>query len=196
VTGAVSPGSTGRDRLLSAAIAHFAAAGIADTSLRGLATRIGTSHRMLIYHFGSREGLLSAVVGVVEAAQRETLARLAAAADGDPVEQARRFWHEVADAALIYGPLFFELSGHAMQGLAHAGALRADLIGPWLDQLAELGVRAGADPGSARTAARLQLAVARGLLFDLLLSGDRAGVDAAMELFTSQFRPGGPGTGS
>lgn len=194
MTDGPGPGPTGRDRLLTAAIGHFAAEGIADTSLRRLATRIGTSHRMLIYHFGSREGLLSAVVGVVEAAQRDTLARLAAAPDGDPVEQARRFWHEVADAALIYGPLFFELSGHAMQGLAHAGALRADLIEPWLDQLAELAVRAGADPGTARTAARLQLAVARGLLFDLLLSGDRAGVDAAMELFTSQFPAGSSGT--
>jgi AcrR family transcriptional regulator len=192
----VSPEPTGRDRLLEAAITYFAAEGIADTSLRALATRIGTSHRMLIYHFGSREGLLSAVVGVVEAAQRDTLARLAAAPDGDPVEQSRRFWREVTDAALIYGPLFFELSGHAMQGLAHAAALRADLIESWLEQLAALAVRAGTDPGSARVEARVQLATARGLLFDLLISGDRAGVDAAMELFTSWLPAGRAGTGT
>lgn len=178
---------TGRDRLLAAAITYFAEAGIADTSLRALAGRIGTSHRMLLYHFGSREGLLSAVVGVVEAAQRDTLARLTTAPDGDPVEQARAFWREVTEAAQTYGPLFFELSGHAMQGLPHAAGLRADLVEPWLEPLATLAVRAGVDPRATRTLARLQLAVARGLLFDLLISGDRAGVDAAMELFMSWF---------
>lgn len=178
---------TGRDRLLASAITYFAAEGIADTSLRALSARIGTSHRMLIYHFGSREGLLGAVVGVVEAAQRDTLARMTAAPDGDPVEQGRAFWREVTDAAQTYGPLFFELSGHAMQGLPHAAGLRDDLIEPWLEPLAALAVRAGVEAAAARTGARLQLAVARGLLFDLLISGDRTGVDAAMELFTSWF---------
>lgn len=181
---------TGRDRLLTAAISYFAEEGIADTSLRALAARIGTSHRMLLYHFGSREGLLSAVVDVVEAAQRETLSRLTAAPEGDPTEQARAFWREVTGAARTYGPLFFELAGHAMQGLPHAARLRADLIEPWLDPLAALAERAGVEPARARTGARLQLAVARGLLLDLLISGDRAGVDAAMELFTSWFVAG------
>jgi hypothetical protein len=35
----------------------------------------------------------------------------------------------------------------------------------------------------ARTQARLDLAVARGLLHDLLLTGDRRGVDAAMKQY-------------
>lgn len=187
---------TGRDRLLASAIAYFAEEGIADTSLRALAGRIGTSHRMLLYHFGSREGLLSAVVGVVEAAQRDTLTRLTPALEGDPVEQARAFWREVTEAAQTYGPLFFELSGHAMQGLPYAHGLRDDLVEPWLGPLAALAVRTGADPAAARTGARLQLAVARGLLFDLLISGDRAGVDAAMELFTSWFVTATPGLGA
>jgi AcrR family transcriptional regulator len=183
---------TGRDRLLASAVAYFAEEGIADTSLRALAARIGTSHRMLLYHFGSREGLLSAVVAVVEAAQRDTLTRLTSAAVGDPVEQARTFWREVTDAAHIYGPLFFELAGHAMQGMPHAAALRDELIESWLGPLADLAVRAGMDPAKARTVARLQLAVARGLLFDLLISRDRVGVDLAMELFAAQFVDGTP----
>jgi AcrR family transcriptional regulator len=44
------------------AIVDYApSAGIADLSQRQLAAAISTSHRMLIYHFGSREGLLVAV---------------------------------------------------------------------------------------------------------------------------------------
>lgn len=113
------------------------------------------------------------------------LARVTAAPDGDPIDQSRMFWREVTDAAQVYGPLFFELSGHAMQGLPHADGLRDELIDAWLGPLTDLAVRAGIYPATARVGARLQLAVARGLLFDLLISGDRAGVDAAMEVFTS-----------
>ena len=49
-----------REELLGKAIGWFAEHGVGETSLRTLAEGIGTSHRMLIYHFGSREGLLAA----------------------------------------------------------------------------------------------------------------------------------------
>ena len=54
------PTSQARERLLAAAVRHALDAGIADLSLRQFAAAIGTSHRMLLYHFGSREGLLVA----------------------------------------------------------------------------------------------------------------------------------------
>ncbi len=174
--------ATGRDALLQRAIGHFAAYGIGDTSLRALAEAIGTSHRMLIYHFGSREGLLAAVVDTVEEGARETLARMVAEArtDDDPLEAGLRFWHLVTDEALVYGPLFFELSSHAMLDLPHAVELRGRLVTTWLDALAAMWRTRGVPARRARTQARLDLAVARGLLHDLLLTGDRRGVDAAM----------------
>ncbi|HEY5317026.1 MAG TPA: hypothetical protein VIJ20_03540, partial [Solirubrobacteraceae bacterium] len=46
---------------------------------------------------------------------------------------------------------------------------------------------AGVPEPAARATARLGLAVTRGLLLDLLATGDRAGVDEAMELFFSLF---------
>ena len=45
--------SQARTRLLDAAVAHAMVYGIADLSLRELAAAIGTSHRMLLYHFTS-----------------------------------------------------------------------------------------------------------------------------------------------
>ena len=69
----VSATPTGRGALLGRAIGHFAEHGVGDTSLRALAEAIGTSHRMLIYHFGSREGLLAEVTREVEARQRALL---------------------------------------------------------------------------------------------------------------------------
>lgn len=172
---------TGRDALLAQAIDHFARNGVVDTSLRALAQAIGTSHRMLIYHFGSREGLLAAVVETVEERLRTALAAMADAGHaGDPVTTGMRFWRLAADDATVYGPLFFELSSHAMLGLPHAEDLRDRLVTTWLDALVSMWVARGAPRREARLQARLDLAVARGLLHDLLLTGDRRAVDAAM----------------
>jgi AcrR family transcriptional regulator len=180
-----------RESLLTDAIEYFARNGIGDASLRSIATNIGTSHRMLIYHFGSREGLLAEVVRTVEAQQRELLATL----DNEvPIEElSERFWRQVTEAALIYGPLFFELSAHAMQDLPHTEALKADLINVWLPPLIDLCIRAGVPPAQAPAYARLGLAASRGLLFDLLLTGDRAGVDEASALLNRLFYAGSVG---
>jgi AcrR family transcriptional regulator len=178
----VTPQPTGRDALLLRAIGHFATHGVGDTSLRSLAEAIGTSHRMLIYHFGSREGLLAAVVEAVERGARETLLRMVeeAADDPDPLDAGLRYWRLVTDDALVYGPLFFELSSHAMLGLPHAAELRWSLVTTWLDALTRMWRARGVPARTARTQARLDLAEARGLLHDLLLTGDRRAVDAAM----------------
>jgi AcrR family transcriptional regulator len=180
-----------RESLLTDAVQYFAKNGIGDASLRSIATNIGTSHRMLIYHFGSREGLLAEVVRTVEAQQRDLLATL----DNEvPIEElSERFWRQVAEAALIYGPLFFELSAHAMQNLPHTEALKADLINVWLPPLIDLCIRAGVPADQAPAYARLGLAASRGLLFDLLLTGDQAGVDEASALLNKLFYSGSVG---
>ena len=174
-----------RATLLTDAIEHFARNGIGDASLRAIATSIGTSHRMLIYHFGSREGLLAEVVRTVEQQQRDLLASLED--QGTIAEQSAEFWRRVTEAALIYGPLFFELSAHAMQDQPHTEALKADLINVWLPPLTDLCIRAGIPPDQAPAYARLGLAASRGLLFDLLLTGDRKGVDEASDLLNRLF---------
>ena len=177
-----------RDDLLRRVVEHLASHGISDTSLRALAAEIGTSHRMLLYHFGSREGLLGAVVDTVESGGRDALAAEVGVGSTatEPYEAGLRFWRAITDQALIYGPLFFELSSHAMQGLAHADALRERLVQPWIDGLATSWLTLGVDEGPARTYARLDLAMARGLLLDLLVTGDRPAVDDAMATYARE----------
>ena len=63
-----------RERLLQAVMKELAGNGLRDRSLRDVAAAVGTSHRMLIHHFGSKEGLWTAVVRCVEEAQRESMA--------------------------------------------------------------------------------------------------------------------------
>ena len=173
---------TAREDLLARAVEWFTENGIGDTSLRAIGTALGTSHRMLIYHFGSREGLLTAVVEHVEQRERDLLAGLLETED-DPYEAGMRFWSQVADTAATFAPLFFELSGHAMQGRPHASALRDWLAEGWTDALTGLYVAAGHPPDRAEVFVRMSLAMARGLLFDVAITGDRAAADRAMTEF-------------
>ena len=171
-----------RDDLLAAALEHVTEHGVGEISLRALAAELGTSHRMLIYHFGSRDGLMVEVVRAVERRQRARLAALVADPDLDAEQQARRFWLDLIDPAQWPAErLFFELYGQALQGRPHAAPLLDGVVTDWLDPLTELGVRAGVPRAEARAHARLQLAVARGLLLDLLATGDVDGVQAAAE---------------
>ena len=85
-----SPGSPQRNprqdpkrRLLEAVIGVALADGIADKSLRAIAEAAGTSHRMLIHHFGSKEGLWVAIVREVERRQLESVAELVPVDDDD-----------------------------------------------------------------------------------------------------------------
>jgi AcrR family transcriptional regulator len=136
---------------------------------------------MLIYHFGSREGLLAEVTREVEARRR---AVMTATYDADlpPLEAAARYWEDTVEATLRYGPLFFELAAHAMQGREHAAALREDLVAAWLPSITDLCRAIGIPEEQAPTHARLALGAARGLLLDLLVSGERDEVAKAADL--------------
>jgi TetR/AcrR family transcriptional regulator len=50
------------DRILDAALASFGSRGYEATSLDALAATLGLSKQTLLYHFGTKEGLLDAVV--------------------------------------------------------------------------------------------------------------------------------------
>ncbi|MEU5538867.1 TetR/AcrR family transcriptional regulator [Streptomyces sp. NPDC020362] len=173
-----------RAQLVEAAVDHVVAHGISDLSLRRLGAAIGVSHRMLIHYFGSKERLLIEIVRTSERRQRDLLSRLRLEPDLTPTDVARRLWQELTDPALAgQERLFFEIYGHALRGRPEAVPVLEGLVTDWLEPLAAAEMAAGADPATARHRARLGLATVRGLLLDLLATGDRAGVDAAMEAF-------------
>jgi AcrR family transcriptional regulator len=179
------PDDDSRQRLLDGAVAHVAEHGWGDLSLRSLATALGTSHRMLLYHFGSKEGLLSAVVGAVEAQQRAAMAELEPRPGEGAADVGWRFWERLTDPDLApLERLFFEMVGQALQGRPGTEGLLANLVEPWVEPVVAAARRAGVPEESAAADVRLYLAVARGLLLDLLATGDRAGVDAAMRRFS------------
>lgn len=165
---------------------YAAGHGVGEVSLRQLAEAIGTSHRMLIYHFGSREGLLVEVARAAEAHQRAVLADIDDGAD--PLDVMQAMWRRLVDESQhAYERLFFELYGRALQGDEATAPLLDGIVDTWLPPLTELCVRAGLDRRTAQAQARLQVAVTRGLLLDLLATGDRKAVDAAIRQYVTML---------
>lgn len=175
-----------RELLLLRAVEWFAEHGVLDTSMRTLAAGIGTSNRMLNYHFGAREDLLAAVVEEVCRGERRALAECLAAAE-DPFAAGEAYWVHVADRAAVFAPLFYELSAHAMYGKAYAESLREVLVHAWLDGFTA-GFSRVTSPEHAGRLAGLSLAVGRGVLFDTALTGDRGRADALVAEFTAMAR--------
>jgi AcrR family transcriptional regulator len=183
-----------RDLLLDKAIGYYAAHGVGDTSLRTLAASIGTSQRMLHYHFGSREDLLAAVIESVVSEQIATLDRLFAEVD-DPFEAGRRNWEAAAATAQAFGPLFFELASHAMRGRPYAVRLGEVVVTAHVAAFRRA-YASVTDDAHAEVLARLTLAVGQGVLLQLLIDGDRPAADAAVDELTQMVRArleGAPG---
>lgn len=173
-----------RDQLLARVVDHLLEHGLGDASLREIAAAIGSSHRMLIYHFASRDGLLAAVVEEVERRQSERLQELSGS--GTPAKVIMAMHRHLASANLDpLERLFFELYGRALQGDESARPLIDPGVPDRLAELTDLYQRFGFTRAEARHEATLALATARGLLLDRLATGDAKRVDAAARVYTA-----------
>ena len=164
--------------MLDAVVKECAARGIGDRSLRDIAAAVGTSHRMLLHHFGSRNELLLAIVEEVERRQRALLPALPT----EPADAIAAMWANLRQPELRpFERLFFECYARGVQGEQPFARMLPGAVEAWL------GEAGTADPAQVR----LGLAVMRGLLLDLVATEDRAGVDAAAQAFADLVRASG-----
>ena len=179
----MAPGEA-RQHLLDDAIDYVADHGLTDLSLRGLAAELGTSHRMLSHHFGSKEGLWVAIIREVEQRQRAAISDMTTTSSESFADAMRSWWRHISDPSLWPNErLFFEVYVQALHGRPPTSELLDGIVDSWVDPAAEMAEAMGVPHEEARAFARLGVAVTRGLLLDLLATEDRAGVDAAMELW-------------
>ena len=179
-----------RDDLVRRATTHLVACGVDGLSLRALATAIGTSHRMLIYHFGSREGLLTAVVAQLWHDQQAILDSLVRESSDSLRSGVWRFWTALADAGETT-PLLFELAASAMQGAPWRESFREAHV-TWLTQLRTLLLAVGEPADRAELVARTSLALVRGALWEIAMTGDRGAADATVRALVDEHWPDRP----
>lgn len=169
-----------REVLLNRIIDGVANDGLVDRSLRELAASAGTSHRMLIYHFGSREGVVSAIVEEIERRQRLMMIDLAAECPDAPT-LIRRLWDQVSSMELRpFVRLFFESLASTSRGEA-----QRDMTKAWISDGADAASLLGRDVDYAML--RLGTAVTRGLLIDVLSTGDVDSASQALDRFIEMW---------
>ncbi|BBH69141.1 TetR family transcriptional regulator [Actinoplanes sp. OR16] len=163
-----------QDELLEAAYRYVLDNGLADLSLRPLAAAIGSSPRVLLFLFGSKDGLIRALLTRARADEMRLLTDdVPPSPAPDPADVVERIWGWLA--AEEHRPLL------RLWTEAYARSL-VEPDGPWAG-FARLTVE-----DWLREMPTLSLAVLRGALLDLLATGDEERVTAAVHDHATTLR--------
>jgi AcrR family transcriptional regulator len=180
-----SPVGEGKQRILEALFDEFGENGPSpNLSIRYIAERLGVHHTLLTYHFGSRPGLLAAVLS--EARRRDNIVFAAAHVELGFAPLCRAIWSFYSDAAhKDRTRAFFHLVGLAVYEPDAFQAFVAD-VDDLARLLEEAAVRDGLTPDDARQQSLIAVSGLRGLLLQGLLTPD-AEIDAAAERFITSL---------
>lgn len=171
--------------LLERAYRYVLANGLTDLSLRPLAKAIESSPRVLLFLFGSKDGLVRALLTRARADELALLAELEATSRRTPVGLAaatKRIWSWLAaDEHRALLRLWVEGYGRS---LTDPDGLWAEFarstVEDWLAVLGAAQPAAERVTRAGRARRTLALAVLRGALLDLLATGDAARTTAAV----------------
>jgi AcrR family transcriptional regulator len=172
-----------RDDLLERIVEYVWENGISDLQLRPLAKAVGSSPRGLLYHFGSKEELVTAALARAGVRQREVFETLPRNPESY-AETVRAAW------AVMSSPkneglfrLFFEIYGLALQDRDRFPGFLERAVEVWLSYLERPALRDGYSRADARAIATVLLAGYRGFLLDLCTTRDRKRLARAVELW-------------
>ncbi len=174
-----------RSELLGSIVDYVLTHGLAELSLRPLAKAVAASPRTLLYHFGSKDALVLAILEETSRRQTRLLeAWYERSAEHDARTLLLRAWQWLTaprhDRLLR---LLFESYGIALQDRRrHAAFLRA-VSTSWILPFSHTLERQGFSRERAAALATLLVAVVRGLLLDVLATGERTRVDRAFRSF-------------
>ncbi|HEX6236707.1 MAG TPA: TetR family transcriptional regulator [Acidimicrobiales bacterium] len=186
--GAIAPDHTSarKAELLELAYRYVLQHGLADVTLRPLAAAIRSSPRVLLYLFGSKDGLVRALLGRARRDELTLLQQLDHMGDGGAGVGLDRVVAELWGwlAADEHRPLLtLWVEGYARSLVdpegPWAGFARAT-VDDWLGLLAEAQPPDERDTPAGEAQRTAALAILRGAFLDLLATGDRARTTAAV----------------
>jgi AcrR family transcriptional regulator len=163
---------TRREQLLEAAIDYAVEHGLSDLTLRPLADALGVMPNTLVHHFGSKEELLSAILNGVRDRLQSMMRTEMQHPEGDPLLAVWR-WTSSPER-LPFFRSFFEAYGLALRHPDRFARFLDRVVSDWLST-------------TDVPLATLELAVLRGLLLDLLTTGERDRVEQAFALFLASL---------
>jgi AcrR family transcriptional regulator len=171
-----------RAALLERVSAYIAEHGLVDLSLRPLAKAVGSSPRALLYHFGSKEAIVTAVLRSVRERQLAVFDRLRRSELTTPAAVCRAAWaHMTAPDVLPMARLFFETYALALRDPDRFPGFLEGAVEDWLRFLSDPACKGIEDSRRARAIATVILAGYRGFMLDFVATGDRERIEAAFD---------------
>lgn len=173
-----------KQELLEQCLAAAIDTGALDSSINTIAKRIGTSGRMLVYHFGSKQELERQLIGLLEARLREKLWSVQsvsiAGADG-LAEPLLEMWSHLTSPDM-HGllKLTMELNQRAIQGNSETQRFIEQESQKWVDSLFTL--------TNEKTTALLLFHLFQGAILDFLTTGNAQRGHQTIEAFTETLR--------
>ncbi|TDD80442.1 TetR/AcrR family transcriptional regulator [Actinomadura darangshiensis] len=171
-----------RAELLDAVVDYTVEHGFSELSWRPVAAALGVSPTTLVHRFGTKEQMLVAVLGRL----RERIFAATSDAIGERPDlpaAARAVWTRTSDPQRgAEFRLFFAVYGNALQAPRQFAGFLDRVVADWMAALCDA-QGPGTDPATAARTATLVIATIRGLLLDLLATGDRDRVQDAAESF-------------
>jgi len=169
-----------KEELLAAAIDVAFADGLSQLSFGRVAKHVGTSDRVVVYYFESKDVLISEVVLALGFELQSTLAAAFDDSITDHVAMLRAAWPVLTtpDADRVFS-LFFEANGLATAGREPYATLVPQLVTAWIEWAATV------ISGSAqhrRTEAETAIALVDGLVLLRLVGGPESADRAARRL--------------
>jgi AcrR family transcriptional regulator len=167
-----------RERFLVDTVDYLSERGLADVSLRPLAAALGTSSRMLIYYFGTKDELLAQALHACRPDFSMTFAGMA------PTASALRttlsmLWQSLTSGRDTAGArILLQAIGIACAPSPFAEYAR-EAVGNLVDTLTDAFTRIGHDTDAAATEATILGNGLLGLLYDRFVTGDVERVDRA-----------------
>lgn len=174
----VSTRTDKRTALLQRVVEHLAAHGIADMSLAPMAEQLGTSKRMLLYYFGSRDQLLSEAI---RASRPDVADLFSEVSDAASLRRAAWALWEAITRGRQQRPIriLFQLLSLAPTQPDRYAAVAEEAVTAMVDPLVVVYDGLGFDDLEARARASLLISGLRGLCLDRLVTGDTERIDAA-----------------
>lgn len=178
--------STRKALLLESLIGYLVKRGVADLSLRPMAAAVGTSARLLIFHFGSKERLLVEVLDEMQARLQRSLIELLASEPGESRSPPlRQFWDwalkdpNFAQLRVVYQLHILAAQDHKTYGRY----LKRNSLN-WLELVQSVLKPAQRFPALAT----LIVAVFDGLFIEVVSTGERRLASAAIDEFIAMAR--------
>ena len=170
--------------LLDAIVDYVFDRGLSDLSLRPLSVAVGTSPRVLLYYFGSKDELIARVLERLRARQLAGFAQLRERRFESPQAACRAVWEILMNPT--YQPffrLFFEVFGLAVRDRKRYSDFLDSAIADWVEFLSKPWLEAGVAADDSAAFGTFLLAGFRGLLMDACATLDYERTGRAFELF-------------